>query len=251
MDAQSYLTTLNKTFQLQPVFAVELEFYVADDLSETEILQKLDSLCDGCHQAEKERGKTQYEVALKPIKNVAEFVQTATNLRQIIADNFAADFSAKPYPDDYGSALHFHIHLENKTGTNVFTRDEDGTYSPALLHTLGGLLSTMKQNLSTFSPNDTTRFYEHGKHSPTHICWGGNNRSVALRLPDKPLDNKHIEHRLAAADADIAACVEAILEGVTYGLQNEFSPAEPIYGNAWDSQYGLEPLLDQIYPSNQ
>lgn len=223
---------------------MELEFYVADNLSEETILETLNEICNNCYAAEKERGDGQYEIATKTFDDVNEFVNHATNLRKIIGTHLEADFSAKPKAQDYGSALHFHLHLADENGTNIFTRTESGEYSPALLHTLGGLLETMLQNLKIFSPNDTGRFVEHDKNSPTHISWGPNNRSCALRLPDKPLDNKHIEHRVSSADADIGQCVEAILQGTIHGLHNKIDPSAPIYGNAWDTQYGLKRIIE-------
>jgi len=240
------LQILQDQFQLRPVFAAELEFYVGKDLPEDTILQTLNEIYPDCYAVEKERGKTQYEIATKTFTDIPHFIQTLETLRSKIGTNLNADFSAKPYPQDYGSALHFHLHLEDETGINVFTRNEADEYSPPMLHTLGGLLATMQQNLHIFSPNDTSRFETHGRHSPTHICWGPNNRSVALRLPDKPKENKHIEHRVSAADANIELCVNAILEGTLYGLQNQSNPGQPIYGNAWDAQYELEPLLDSM-----
>lgn len=239
------LIQLEQEFQLRPVLAAELEFYVQDALSESHILKTLDEICPKCLPAEKERGADQYEIATEIFKDTEEFVTHLNQLRKLIAAHFEADFSAKPFPQDYGSALHFHLHLEDASGVNVFTRSEDGTYSEALLQVMGGLLATMQKNLAVFSPNDTCRFEAHGKHSPTHLSWGPNNRSVALRLPDKPLHHKHIEHRVSSADADIATCVEALLAGALKGLREKIDPGEPTYGNAWDAQYGLERLLSK------
>ncbi len=240
----NYLQLLKDEFKLHPVLAMELEFYVADNLNEETILETLNEICKNCLPAEKERGDKQYEIATKTFDDASEFVTFATNLRETITSHLDADFSAKPHANNYGSALHFHLHLADENGINIFTRSEDGTYSTPLLHTLGGLLETMPNNLKTFSPNDTERFVKHGQNSPTHICWGPNNRSCALRLPDKPLDNKHIEHRVSSADADIAKCIEALLEGTVLGLQNKLNPGEPIYGNAWDAQYGLNRIIE-------
>ncbi|MDG1287823.1 MAG: hypothetical protein P8P30_09730 [Rickettsiales bacterium] len=243
MTLKNKLHILQDQFQLRPVFAAELEFYVRKTLPEETILQTLNEICTDCYPAEKERGKTQYEIATKTFTDIPTFIETLEALRQTIGTELVSDFSAKPYPQDYGSALHFHLHLEDLSGINTFTRNEYDEYSAPMLHTLGGLLATMQQHLSTFSPNDTSRFETHGKHSPTHLSWGPNNRSVALRLPDKPRDDKHIEHRLSAADAYIEPCVNAILAGTLYGLQNQSNPGQPIYGNAWDTQYRLEPIV--------
>lgn len=239
----SSLNILKKQFGYRPVWAAELEFYISDSVSEASILDTLDEICRPHFRVEKERGKTQYEVATTLYEDTETFITRVNHLRKIIGTHLEADFSAKPFADDYGSALHFHLHLEDEAGNNLFTRNEQGEYSAALLHTLGGLLHLLPQQLGIFSPNDTKRFSVYGKHAPTHLSWGPNNRSVALRLPDKPLDNKHIEHRVASADADIHDCVEAILQGIIYGLTHQSDPGNPIYGNAWDTQYKLAKLL--------
>jgi glutamine synthetase len=242
MSLTSLIETLETQFNLRPVIAAEVEFYMMDELSEATILERLNQICADCLPAEKERGEKQYEIATIQCQDIPLFCKRLNELRETIHANFDADFSAKPFPDDYGSALHFHLHLEDEAGHNQFTRTPEGAYSKPLLHSLGGLLATMQENLSIFSPNDRSRFAEPGKHSPTHLSWGPNNRSVALRLPDKPLDQKHIEHRLASADAEVIPCVEALLQGVVYGLTHESDPGDPIYGNAWDKQYGLKQL---------
>lgn len=240
----SLLTDLKTQFQLSPVWGIELEFYVRDALPEAEILSKLNQLPFALQPAEKERGKTQYEVALHPIANTDEFIEQSIRLRNAIKKTLTADFSAKPF-DDYGSALHFHLHLQNSSLKNMYRRNEEGYYSDELLHSLGGLLAQLPQSLSIFSPHDRTRFQTTGLNSPTHICWGTNNRTVALRLPTAPAHHKRIEHRVASADANIKDCVEAILEGVIYGLQNHCEAPDPIYGNAWDAQYKLTPLIGE------
>lgn len=230
-------------FGLIPVIGAELEFYVPEGLAEQGVLDTLACLNPEGYPPEKERGSTQYEIATQPQRDIHAFIASLEALRQEITATLKADFSAKPHADDYGNALHLHVHLEDSRGVNQFTRDAEGEYSKPMLYSIGGLLATMKEALPIFSPHDRSRFETPGMHAPTHLCWGPNNRSVALRLPDKPLNQKHIEHRVSAADAEITDCVEAILQGVIYGLKEETLPPAPIYGNAWEAQYGLEALL--------
>ena len=70
---------------------------------------------------------------------------------------------------------------------------------------------------------------------PTKICWGKNNRSVAIRIPDsKP---KRLEHRVAGADATPEKVCAAIVNAAQYGIENKVDPGELVYGNAWDGKY--------------
>jgi len=78
-------------------------------------------------------------------------------------------------------------------------------------------------------------------NAPTKICWGGNNRTVAIRVPESTADpqNRHIEHRVPGVDADPFAVIAAILAGAHYGIVNSINPGEKIYGNAYEPQYKL------------
>jgi glutamine synthetase len=127
-------------------------------------------------------------------------------------------------------------------------------FSAPLLHSIGGLLALINPCMSIFAPNKKS--YERFIHTvnayllcptaanvPLTVSWGTNNRTVAVRLPSKAADNKHIEHRVAGADADIAAVTRAILAGIHYGLREKCDPGEPIYGDASMAQYKLPPLV--------
>lgn len=75
------------------------------------------------------------------------------------------------------------------------------------------------------------------------MSWGANNRSCAIRLPDKSYDKKHIEYRLAGASADLAQVIALMLEGILHGLQTKPALPPQIHGNAHDAQYRLSKLL--------
>ena len=114
----------------------------------------------------------------------------------------------------------------------------------ALRHTLGGLLATMQENMDVFAPTEESRArFASGDHIPTTVSWGANNRTTALRLPYTGLPFRRIEHRVAGADADVAAVIAVILEGVLHGLENRLEPGPQMHGNASLPMYGLPPLL--------
>lgn len=256
-------------FHLRPVVAAELEWYARpadtdgpaspDPAVITDATRDAADLCGlTLESLEPERGPGQWEFSLPPTPQPAALAESLQLLRGALETTFAAqrlvaDFRAKPYPDTYGSALHIHLHLEDDTGRNVFWKDGD-TLSDPLAHALAGLLATMEASLPVFAPTpeSRTRFVP-GWHAPVNASWGGNNRTVALRLPDHtghlsgadtlartlPSRARRIEHRVAGADADPAAVIDAILQGIHYGLQHRLMPPAPIHGDAAHPQYGL------------
>ncbi|HEU5046253.1 MAG TPA: glutamine synthetase [Rickettsiales bacterium] len=237
-----------------PVIATEIEFYLhgADEKFTPEqiitlVKEGCDKACIWLASAEQERGRNQYEIALNPSPDYKSVATATEYFKTVLADTFLPhgikdDFSAKPLPDQPGSGLHIHLHLEDTQGVNIFTREND-VFSAPLLHAMGGLLAGMNPNMMVFAPYPESYLRFTGKsNAPTTVSWGTNNRTTALRLPNKPLNNKHIEHRVAGSDANILQVIEVILAGAFYGIEKRCNPGEPIYGDASLPQYNL-PLL--------
>jgi glutamine synthetase len=242
------ISRLYDDFGLRPVTAAELEFYLygADACTNSSAFWQAVNAAVPLEKYEKERGREQFEIALAPAYP-EKTVSDLTALKSIIAKEagthgMRADFSAKPLADQPGSGFHVHIHLEDANGKNVFYKDDNGI-SDALKYSIGGLLADVTKSMPIFAPNAQSyvRFVP-GGNAPTTISWGANNRTVAVRLPDKPHDKKHIEHRVAGADADSHAVIAAILEAVYDGLTRKLDPGPQIYGDASLEMYGLPKL---------
>ena len=79
--------------------------------------------------------------------------------------------------------------------------------------------------------------------APTHVCYGGNNRTVAIRTPD--FIPRRLEHRLPAASADPASVIHTILSSIVKGLSDRIDAKThaKIFGNAFDKQHGLQRTL--------
>jgi glutamine synthetase len=237
VDQFGCITRLNDDFCLRPVTAAEIEFYYSGDI---EMFWKTVSAAIPLLKYEKERGRDQYEIALAPAapeKTVADLIAFKT-----VAQKLGADFSAKPFSDQPGSGLHIHVHLEDKTGKNVFYKDDSGM-SDALKYSIGGLLADVQISMPIFAPSEKSfARFQPGGNAPTTVSWGANNRTVAVRLPDKPHDKKHIEHRVAGADANPAAVMKVILEAIYDGLTRKLDPGPQVYGDASLEMYGLTRL---------
>ena len=208
---------------------VEIEFYLAHR-GGIDKLQKTLGLV-----FKKERGRNQYEVALAPANDLTQYAKFISNV--IINIETAAlqlgnraIVSAKPYHDDYGSSMQFNISL----GQNMDT-----------IHQAAKSLCTdMLSHSLIFMPHkdDYLRIVP-GFLSPTHISYGYNNRTTAIRIPNTlPL---RLEHRVPSISADPYLVMVAIFESILFGFLDPINNIENhnlIYGNASDKQYNLTPL---------
>lgn len=201
-------------------------------------------LLDASH---KESGQWQYEVAFRARSHPLDLAEAVYVFKKLLGDTAAkhgvgVNFAAKPYADDYGSAMQVHVHLEDAAGNRLFQKQEDAL-SPRLADVLGGLLAILDEAMPVCAPTpESYARFEPKFNAPVAKCWGGNNRSVALRLPLKSGPECHIEYRVAGADADIASLLAVVLAGVLHGLQTRPNPGKQIHGEAWDAKYKLPRL---------
>lgn len=247
-------------FKLTPVLAAEIEFYLpgmeaiaSKEATVEKITHALAAL--PVAKVDAEVGLDQFEVSFLPSNNVETVIDTVTRFKALMekfakTNGIKADFSAKPFAEQPGSGLHIHMNLLDETGHNCFTRagrDMDDPFSNELRHTIGGLLAFMNPCMKYFAPTEGSysRFTK-GTNAPVTVSWGTNNRTVAVRLPTKALDDKHIEHRVAGSDADITQVLWAILSAAHYGLSQKSDPGEPIYGDAALAQYNLPRLAASL-----
>ncbi len=230
-------------FDLRAITASEIEFYLfgSDGKDLSSFWDEVKSSCASAEidlfKIEKERGREQYEISLKPCYSAEKTVQDTLKLKEIINAisaqySIQASFAAKPVHNDFGSGLHIHVHLENKQGKNQFIK-QDAIISDTLIYALGGLLLWMPDTMPIFAPSAASyaRFGT-GSNAPQTVSWGANNRTVALRLPDSAYDNKRIEHRVSGADADVWQVVYIILCAIHYGLLTKVKPDGQVYGDA-------------------
>ena len=245
---------LSHDFDLTPVTASEIEFYLiggegfrgVPDFWHTVTAQCAQNKIE-IYKTDKENGKDQFEVALKPSDPVKTASDTAL-LKTIIASaaraySVQADFSAKPFADQPGSGLHIHVHLADAQGRNIFQKN-DAQMSTQLGYSIGGLLAWLNPCMIVFAPSEKS--YERfttKSNAPFTVSWGGNNRTVAIRLPDTEHHNKRIEHRVAGADAEPELVMAVILAAIHYGLKNQCEAGPQIFGDAALPMYNLPRIL--------
>ncbi len=149
-----------------------------------------------------------------------------------------ATFMAKPFAASAGSGLHLHVSVEDSAGANIFA-SEDPAGSSALRHAVGGLQALIGESMAIFAPNaNSYRRFRANSYAPVAATWGVNNRTVSLRVPAGAPATRHIEHRVAGADANPYLALAALLAGVHHGLTAKTDPGPPVEGDGYADAAG-------------
>jgi glutamine synthetase len=227
-DLSKLCSSFEKDFGLKPCIGVEIEFYLEND-----------DIADAPFVIKSEKGLHQYEIDLPPMTDMPLLIQEIENAKLALALwRTSINFHPKPFSNDYGSAMHFHVNLLRADGSNYFDDDNNNIQTAA-----SSLCHFMRQTFLIFAPEESHYARYDGRFmAPSHIAYGGNNRSVAIRVPDaKPC---RLEHRIASPLTNPRDGIFVILKSIYLGLANPSSIKHypKIYGNAFDEQYQAELL---------
>ncbi len=180
----------------------------------------------------------QFEVVLRHRADAMRAADEAVHWKRLVRGVAAkhgllATFMAKPFSDRAGSGLHIHASLEDEAGRTLFA-SEDAAGSPLMRHAIGGLLAMLEDSMAVFAPNANSyrRFHAHS-YAPVSRTWGVNNRTVAVRVPTGAPETRHLEHRVAGADANPYLAIAAVLAGIHKGIVEHLDPGPPIEGNGY------------------
>ncbi|HZF15894.1 MAG TPA: glutamine synthetase family protein [Steroidobacteraceae bacterium] len=253
-----------------PVMACEIEFYLVRDRDGKGVepvyrlaaggRQKIDSysldrldelkaLFDDLFAAAKAQGLPaetlmseyapgQFEITLHHRSDALKAVDEAILFKRLVKGvaskhGVTATFMAKPFAGHAGSGLHLHLSLEDAAGRNAFA-DAAPEGSALLRHAVGGMRKTMAESVAIFAPNGNSyRRFRPSSYAPIAPTWGVNNRSVSLRVPAGPPASRHIEHRVAGADANLYLAAATVLGAARLGIEGKFDPGPPIVGNGY------------------
>lgn len=258
---------------MTPVAGVELEFYLASArkapadvpvtpsspmngaISMREAVLAIDELNDydafltdlyaacaaqdvAVDAATSESGQGQFEVTLahqSDLLKVADDAMLFKHIAKYVArqHGMAASFMAKPYAERPGSGLHVHISLLDDDGRNLF--DDGGMLGSDMMRcAIGGLLAYMADAMLIFAPHmNSYRRLALEMHAPMVICWGYENRTVAVRVPHGSGAARRIEHRVAGADSNPYLMLAIILATAMQGMQDKTDPGSPIADSAY------------------
>lgn len=243
----------------QPVFSTHLgparqNMYALSDLEAfmplvDEIRRSADAQDIPADAAVSEAAPGQFELNLHYRRDPLRAADDAVLLRRLVAGvarkhNLKASFMAKPFVEWPGSGMHVHVSLENGAG-NIFADPDSGR--TRLGHAIKGLIDTMPEaHLLFVSTFNGFRRMQPGSYAPTSICWGYDNRSVALRVPAGTPESARIEHRIAGADANPYLVLTGVLAGMLQGITGAEAPPPPVEGNAYEKTAPrLTPWMDE------
>ncbi len=146
-----------------------------------------------------------------------------------------ATFMAKPFAEHAGSGMHMHVSVNDAKGKNIFA-DEAPEGALALKHAVGGMKALLGDSMAILAPNaNSYRRFRANSYAPVAPVWGVNNRTCAFRVPAGAAHTRHIEHRVAGADAHPALALAVLLAGVHHGLANKLDPGPPVAGNGYEA----------------
>ena len=255
-----------------PVVAVELEFYLLErdadgrirparglvsgkrsDRIEAYGLGRLDDMAplfDDFYAAARSLGLPvrtlmseyapgQFEITLEHRADALRAVDEAILFKRAVRGVAAkhgriACFMAKPFAELAGTGMHLHASLAGRDGHNACA-DEHPAGSQLLRHAIGGLRETLGDGMAVFAPHaNSYRRFRAMSYAPVAPTWGVNNRSVSLRVPAGPPASRHVEHRVAGADANPYLVAALVLAGMLHGIERGIDPGPPVEGNGYE-----------------
>lgn len=182
-------------------------------------------------------GQFEFNVAHgDPLRMADQSVQFKRTLKwAAVQHNLHASFMAKPYPDDFGNAMHIHQSVvDADTGLNVFA-DEEGKDTDLFRSHVAGLQKYAAAAMLFFAPYENS-YLRLGSNlsSPVNTHWGVENRSVGLRVPEGGRVARRIENRIAGSDTNPYLVIAATLLCGYLGMVEGDQPTEPVTGSAYD-----------------
>ena len=257
---------------IKPRIGIEFEFNIVnsnqkyldfiDDINLFAINRGIDIM-----PVEKEASNDQFEIIFNASYDIDKLIDDINKLKEItnnLAQNYNFEINFNGYAGDdfsHGNGLHIHISLYDNENKNLYIKKNKYEESKFLLKSLAGLLFYMNDSLILINSEiedfkrykarvkineEDLRFISNASYAPTHICWGINNRTTALRVISNSNEshNRRIEHRLSSPNCDIKLSISLILLEIYFGIKNNLKPIDPIYGNAFDEQYELEAIIN-------
>ncbi len=192
-----------------------------------EILAKMNIPVERIHH-ENAPGQYEIEPLMAPALKACDQIILLKEMLKKEAEprNVTVTFMPKPFKDEAGSGMHFHMLLE-RNGENLFNSGD------CVLHFIGGLLSHAKGITALCNPtiNSYKRLVPHFE-APVHICWGRGNRSVLVRIPRG--GESRIEYRAPDPSCNMYLALAVILGAGLDGMEKKIEPPEEMKGNSFE-----------------
>ena len=171
----------------------------------------------------------QYEVNFKPGEPLAQ-ADAVFRFKRLVREmarrhGCLATFMAKPYLNEPGTGMHWHVSLSDSDGGNAFSAADDSAH-PRLKHFIGGWQASAPGAMAVLAP------YAHSylriarpDASPANADWGHDDRTVAFRIPASNAANRRVEHRLPGGDANPYLTLALMLDTGLIGMRDKLQPS--------------------------
>jgi glutamine synthetase len=184
-----------------------------------------------------EEGAAQMEINLRhgdPL-NLADqvFLFKRTIREAALRHKMYATFMAKPMAAQPGSSMHIHQSVvDATTGHNIFS-DDEGNATDAFMGFIAGHQHYLPALTCIMAPyvNSYRRFVRDGS-APVNFCWGHDNRTVGLRVPNSSPSGRRLENRLPSSDTNPYLAIAASLACGYLGMTKGLKPDAPVIGTA-------------------
>ncbi len=220
-------------------FGVEIEFYLLGAKIE-DLLLKIPE-----YNFHMERGENQIEYHIGPFSNPNEFSKTINqSIKKIIKTcediGGVPIFEPKPFKNDFGNALQIQISSKSQI------------FQTKLEEIAASFCYYAEQTFLAYVPctEDYMR-YNSDFMTPTHIAFGGNNRSCLFRINGDA--QKRLEIRSPSIYCNIDVALFTIYKNIQKALCEEtrIHLYPKIYGNAFDPQYKLATIPKSINDASE
>ncbi len=181
-----------------------------------------------------EYGTGQMEITLRydrALKAADDAILMRGAVKELAAKHgLVATYMAKPFDEESGSGLHIHQSMW-RDGTNLFD-SADGP-SEYAMHYLGGLQRRIGEFslFGSWSVNDYKRRQDFTL-SPTTDSWGGDNRTVAIRMIEAE-GSYRFEQRDPCSTSNLYLAVAGQLAAGLDGVRNRLQPGPRCELNAY------------------
>jgi len=146
------------------------------------------------------------------------------------AQALSLTFMAK-FDEREGNSGHVHFSLRTPAGEPAFA----GGHGMSVLMSrfVAGQLACLPDLMLLFAPTwNSYKRLQPGSFAPTHVAWGVDNRTCALRVVGHG-DSLRFEHRVPGADANPYLVLAGVIAAGLHGVEHELELVPPTVGNAF------------------
>lgn len=182
-------------------------------------------------QVAPEYGPGQFEINIghqPPLRAADDLMTVKEEMRALArAAGLTATFMPKIYADMPGCGVHVHLGATSGDGRNALEGDGPVGLSPLGASFVAGLLSHASGLSGLAAPTvNSYKRLQPGSWAPSHICYGGSNRAVLVRVPDA--GSRHVEFRAGDATGSPYLTLIGLLAAGLDGIDNGLSLGEPV-----------------------